>query len=323
MLMALVPVAGIAIALAIPGCADPGGEEGGDDAEGDARSDGAVRIDVDSTGSLQNPAFSPEGDRILLTVFREGYNEGPADLLIADADGHDVRVLVSDGSENVNLPGSAWSAARGEIVFSSSREPHDEIYVIGEDADPGDEERVTDRAMNASYEPSFSPDGEWIVFERHPIDVEGEGVIVRCRADDGEDCVELSPEGGDCRQPNWSPAGERIVFQCLDDGRWDLWTVRAGGEDLARITSGPGDCTDASFSPGGDRIVFSSDRGELPNANLFIVQADGSGWSRLTVFDGYDGAPSWSPDGEWIAFESSSGDSDGSAGTSIWAIQVS
>ncbi|MCC6157247.1 MAG: PD40 domain-containing protein, partial [Deltaproteobacteria bacterium] len=171
-----------------------------------------------------------------MTVFRNGYNQGPADLSLVDADGYDLRTLVSDGSENVNLPGSAWSAARGEIVFSSSREPHDEIYVIGEDEGPGGEERVTDSTAQASYEPSFSPDGDWIVFERHPLEIEGEGVIVRCHVDGGEECVDLSPPQRDCRQPNWSPTGNRIVFQCIEDGRWDLWTIEPGGSDLVQIT---------------------------------------------------------------------------------------
>lgn len=56
-----------------------------------------------------------------------------------------MRTLVSDGSGNVNLPGSSWNSATHEIVFSSSREPHDEIFVIDENGNPGDETKITER----------------------------------------------------------------------------------------------------------------------------------------------------------------------------------
>jgi len=282
----------------------------------------ASQLSLNLTGSLQNPAWSPDGDEILFTRFENGYNVEPAELYVYSPDTEALRLLVSDGSANINLPGSAWNATMGRIVFASTRDPHDEIFVIDEEGVPGDEWRVTVRDSLVAYEPSFSPDGQWVVFESHALDVEEDGVIMKYRVDGSEDYSALTAASIDCRQPNWSPAGERIVYQRFDSGQWDLWVVNTDGSGATRITSGTGDKTDASFSPDGEWVVYSSDEGGLEFANLFIVPVSGGTSVRVTGYDGYAGAPSWSPDGSEIAFEGSSVDPDGSPGTTLWRVDV-
>ncbi|MGD8822182.1 MAG: hypothetical protein PVG63_03700 [Anaerolineales bacterium] len=279
------------------------------------RTDGAWPLDIQLEGSLQNPAWSPDGEALVFTRFRDGYNHGPADLFIYEFDTGTVHPLVMDGSVNVNLPGSAWSSPSGMIVFSSDRGQHDEIFLIAADGSPGDEFQCTRRAQQMAYEPSFSSDGRQVVFESHPLDVEGQGVITLYSLDGGEGYHPLSPSTADCRQPNWSPADD-IVYQCLGQGRWDLWV------NGVQITTGEGDKTDASFSDDGSWIVYSSDQQELEYANLFFLSADGGRARRLTHYDGYDGAPSWSPTGGRIVFESSAGDPDESVGTSLWVLDL-
>lgn len=290
---------------------------------GAERSDSAYKIPIALEGSLQNPAWSPDGSAIVLTRFRNGYNQGPADLVIYDLESGDTRVLVSDGYENVNLPGSAWNLATDQIAFSSSREPHDEIFVISADADPGEEIKVTGRDQLVAYEPSFSPDGDWIVFESHKIDVEGNGVITSYRMDGSGTYQALTDINGDCRQPNWSPDGRHIVYQSLHDGRWELWMMGFDGTDQRQVTGGRGDKTDASFSPDGQWIVYSADGPEIEYGNLFMSTISGGEPLRVTESSGYDGAPSWSPDGRQIVFESSGGAPEDTPGTTLWMIDVS
>ncbi len=295
---------------------DPGSQSGED------RQDEAILVSISENGSLQNPAWSPDGGSLLFTRFTAGYNSEPADLFVIDLGDNSQRTLVSDGTGNISLPGSVWNGASDKIVFASTRAPHDEIYVIDENGVPGDEVKLTERADRVAYEPSFSPDGQWIVFESHVLDVENDGIITRYKADGSQPYTALTDASFDCRQPNWSPAGDLILYQRYTGGQWNIWMMNTDGTNQTQITSGSGDKTDASFSPDGQWIVYSSDEGGLDSANLFIVSVAGGNSTRLSFFSGYDGAPSWSPDGNRIAFESCPGDPDESAGTSIWIIDV-
>lgn len=315
----LLMVAGPLIPLA--GCL--ASETNSGDGEGTQTCTGgaATRIDIPYQGSLQNPAWSPDGTALLFTAFRNGYNEEPADLVVFDLGTRSLRTLVSDGSGNVNLPGSAWKGPSGRIAFSSSREPHDEVFVIAADGSPGSETRVTHRSSYAAYEPSLSPDGRQVVFESHPLDVEGEGVITRYQVDGEGEYQPLTLPGEDCRQPNWSPAGDLVLYQKLEGDRWEIWVTDPEGTSHRQVTSGPGDKTDASFSPDGEWIVFSSDAGDLEFAELFVVPVAGGEQLQVTQTGGYAGAPSWSPDGKSILFEASPGDPE-MLGTTIWVVEI-
>jgi TolB protein len=270
---------------------------------------------VTLTGSLQNPAFSPDGSRILLTRFTSSYNVGPSELWVFDAaSGLNALLTWAPDSDSVNLPGSAWSPATGRIVFSSDRVQREEIWTIASTG--GTPTQVTSRAGSAdSLEPSFSPDGEWIVFETRTA-AGGRGSLWKVRSD-GSQLERLTDGAGggfEDREPNWSPRGDWIVFQRrISGGHWDLYALRPGGAGPWRWTSGPGDDTDPSFSPDGRWVVYSSDEG-LALPEIFVIPEGGGARLRATTSPGrYDGAPSWSPDGRWIAFESSVGAPDGSS----------
>ena len=285
-----------------------------------ARSDGAEPIAIPITGSLQNPAWSPDSDRLVFTRFADGYNAGSADLSIFRLSSSELRLMISNGSVNVNMPGAAWNRLTDQITFSSDQLPHDEIYTFYAEGAANDGWQITERDEWMAYEPTYSRDGEWVVFESHPLDVETNGVITKYKIDDSQPYQALTATGDDCRQPNWSPTGNLILYQKFANGQWDIWVMAPDGTAQRQVTVGAGDKTDASFSPDGQWIVYSSDEGGLDNANLFIIPATGGTPTRLTTFSGYDGAPSWSPDGRWIAFESTPGEPDDSAGSTLWRI---
>jgi len=260
--------------------------------------------------SAQNPAFSPDGRFLLFTLFHEGYNQGPAGIYkLSLEDGAVVPLLDEPDRDSVNLPGSSWNAPAGLITFASDREDIDEIWTM---TDEGDSLFRVTRHDSRQYfiEPSFSPDGRLIVFE---VDMETPGGVQRGSvwrvASDGSGLTQLSGGTGgstDDRQPNWSPIGDRILFQRRlppsDD--WDLYTMSIDGEDVQKVTGTPSSDTDASWSPDGRWIVYSSDYGGLTYPNIFIIRAEGGEPIRVTRDGNHEhGAPSWSPDGRWIAFE--------------------
>jgi TolB protein len=288
--------------------------------DGPGRNDRAYRLHLNLSGSLQNPAFSPDGESVVFTRFTNGYNQEPADLYTYNLQTEKLAMLVSDGSGNVNSPGSTWNGPVRSIVFSSSRDAHDEIFLIAENGSNGDETQITDRMDRVAYEPSISPDGQWVVFESHPLDVEDNGIITKYRIDGSSPYRQLTSSGEDCRQPDWSPSGDKILYQKLDAGQWDIWIMEPDGTNQSRVTSGEGDKTDASFTKDGLYIVFSADF-ESEYASIYKISRKGGMVQRLTAYEGYDGAPSLSPDQTKLVFESYGGDPDDSAGTTIWLLE--
>lgn len=287
--------------------------------------------------SAQNPAFSPDGRRMLFTLFRDGYNNGAAALRVVPlgeraASGRAAGTLLDESDRAaVNLPGASWHPSAG-VTFASDRAGRDEVWVLP----PGGEKpvRVTEHRGESGYlEPSFSPDGKWIVFQESVEEETGSEEVRPSRAAlgslwkvrrDGSGATRLldgPATGTDNRQPNWSPKGDRLVFQRRErnSDAWALYVMNADGTGLRRLTDGPGEHTDPSWSPDGGSVVFSSTAGGLDVPQIFVIPAAGGAPVRVTRSPGgYDGAPSWSPDGRWIAFEAHPGDED--RPTSLWRI---
>ena len=290
------------------------------------RDDTAVMIVEGNEGeSVQNPVFGQDG-MLFYTVFHEGYNKGPAGIYRLDAQGTATALLDEEGNDSVNLPGTSWNNVTKRLVFASDRNGTDEIWSMKKD---GIDLRQITTGTTTGYniEPSFSPDGQWIVFERDTLeqdDSRQQGSIFKVRAD-GSGLTRLTDGPGtgvDDRQPNWSPAGDRILFQRRLPGAddWDIYTMRPDGSDIRQITKTEASDTDASFSPDGNWIVYSSDYGGLPVPNIFIHPISGTEPIRITKSAvNEDGAPSWSPDGWWIAFESHPG-ADEDTNASLWKI---
>jgi len=307
-------------------------------APAETRPDGAIRLTTPPAGaSDQNPAFSPAGSRLLFTRFDNGYNTGPAGLFLLDLNSHQAtRLTPIEDQDSVNLPGAAWRGGEenGRIVFASDRLEADDLWRIAPDG--ADLTRITTHDGPPWYaEPSWSPDGQWIVFEIRD-DLPGgqqQGSIWRVHAD-GTGLTQLTdgPGGGtDDRQPNWSPAGSSILFQrrSLGGDDWNIYTMASDGGDLRQVTTALSSDTDASWSPDGECIVYSSDHGGLPMPDIFVIAANGGQPVRVTFsHTNEDGAPSWSPapteggtGGAWIAFESHESQGEDSP-AALWRISV-
>jgi TolB protein len=221
------------------------------------RSDGTLKVRIPLSGSLQSPAWSPDGKSIVFTRFRNGYNKGPADIYIFNLETNSLRPLLADGSDNVSQPGSTWNARTGNIAFSSDRDGHEEIWIHRTDGH-GRPQKVTSRPSRAAYEPSFAPDGRSLVFESREIGKDDRGQITLFVMEGEPRYIDLTTPEEDCRQPNWSPDGHHIVYQKQVGGQWDLWLHDIQSKQHRALTVGlAGDKTDVSFLPHGRFIVYS------------------------------------------------------------------
>ena len=286
------------------------------------RADSAIILEIDLEGSLQNPAFSPDGKSIVFTRFQKGYNKGEADLFIYNLETADLKPLISGAGTNVNLPGASWSAMTNAIVFSSERaDNHDEIYMIAANGAAGSEVQITNRSDKQAFEPSFSPDGEWIVFESHPLDEEKQGVITKYKLDGSAGYVDLSDAASNLKQPNWSPDGSLILYQKQEGEAWDIWLMDIDGQNKQRLTSN-GESTDAVFSQDGNWVIYSSGGEDLKQANIFKISVSGGNPQQLTNSKNYDGAPSISPDNMRLAFEGYYKNPEKSRGTKLCVMDL-
>ena len=277
-------------------------------------------VTVSISGSVQNPSFSPDSSRLLFTNFVKGYNVGSSAIGIVPAAGGSPTMLLPADAQNVDLPG-CWNAALNQIVISSDvTGPLDQIYRL-DPAGVAAPFLVATPTMRA-WEPSLSPDGQWVVYEAHTPSggANDPGRIWKVKID-GTQATQLTPDTVDAKEPNWSPAGDRILYQAAGPGGGgsvDIFTIDTSGGLLANVTNGgTSENTDASWSPDGSSIVYSSDASGDSLASLFVIPVGGGKATRVTFGSGYDGAPSWSPDGKCIAFETSTQDPDGSPGTTI------
>ena len=203
--------------------------------------------------------------------------------------------------------------AQARITFTSDRDGNWEIYVM--DTDGGNPQNLTNDPSD-DRDPSWSPDGERIVFysnrDGHVIDGWSTYEIYVMDANGGNP-QNLTNDLNDDRFPAWSPDGKRIAFVSDRDGPahyFDIYVMDADGDNLQRLTNDPRDDRHPSWSPDGKRIVFGARRdGHFETKfavtyEIYVMDADGSNPQRLTENRKNDWLPSWSPDGKRIAFAS-------------------
>lgn len=187
-------------------------------------------------------------------------------------------------------------------------------------------------AENAS-DPSFSPDGAYIVYHSSAPDTAGLRIV---RSDGNEDTAltsagsdrnpRFSPDGtkllfsninnntlhtinrdgtdrrdlGQGSYPDWSPDGRQIVYQgCVAGGRCGLIVADANGSNPRQITTHANDSM-PRWRYG--NIAFLSDRDG--NFELYVINPDGTWLRRITRDPATDIMPAWDPGGVRLAFRS-------------------
>jgi len=232
-------VSGTVLVLACSSCVTD------DDPVHEVRNDDAKRLTFSSAGeSAQNPTFSPDGNYVLFTRFKEGYNNPPSELVKINIGTGEEAVVVAASSEveNINSPGSSW--IDGRICWSSDMAGGaNEIYTA--DDDGTGIVQVTEHPESEGYyiEPAFNPaDTDKIVFEYGASDRTPHHIAL-VEVDESSRVTLLTDDPAwDDRLPDWASDGQKILFQRADAGseNWQIYTAEvsfsSGSPVLDNIT---------------------------------------------------------------------------------------
>ena len=145
--------------------------------------------------------------------------------------------------------------------------------------------------------PSWSPDGNQIVFQRSFF--EGDSYIVTIDVD-GSNETPLTAGSTKGRNPSWSPDGATIGY-VTEYGQLTLMAPDGSNrrEIVANHAVG-GLRGGMSWSPDSSQIAYTRDLGEC--TGIVLINTDGTDERRISYLPGISGQPAWSPDGELLLF---------------------
>jgi Tol biopolymer transport system component len=225
------------------------------------------------------------------------------------------RQQITRGASSATNPD--WAPNGSTIAFGLERTNTAGIALIA--AFGGKQRVLTPKGFQG--QPSFSPDGKWIAYERDATETDNGVWLMRS---DGTGLHRLTRNpfhaGGECgcdTDPNFSPDGKWISFVRIkrDHELQSLFVVHPNGKGLHQITPYAWEVAiKHDWSPDGRRILLTTNADFIragASANIVTIRPDGSGKTELTRFTGGTTnafAGSFSPDGKQIVFRLEEGD---------------
>jgi Tol biopolymer transport system component len=252
-----------------------------------------------------HPDWSPDGRRIAVDTEPP---DGDDEIWILDVDGTNAHVVTCDGAPCGGVASPAWSPDGMHLAFNRAlpREAGDvfdrlaiEVLDLATDAT-----RVVAVSPAAGSEyveydgPRWSPDGTQIVFTvmRYPTPPTDENIlsssiaVVKADGSEADTPRILTDPAMFGSYPDWSPDGERIVFNTYPIGSFqdttkatNLYTIRPDGTDLTQVTHfGENDtrASEPTWTPDGQQIIFVNVVRNTSNPwgerLIALIDADGS-----------------------------------------------
>ncbi len=235
----------------------------------------------------------------------------------------DIAKQLTDHTKDENfLNNSPSLSPQGDkLVFLSNRSDYIDLYLMNT-MDKKKVKRLVNGQRSELFEElhwlrpgmGWSPDGRKIVMASK---AGGKDALHIINARTGEvlDSREFDLEG--IFSPDWSPAGDLIVFMGMKHGQSDLYIYDLNTDELRQLTNDVFSDMDPVWSPLGDEIAFVSDRRDnyvvpdsaflMQNYNykqtdLYTLDVKSGVITRQTADEADQTSPAFSPQGDHIAF---------------------
>ena len=241
------------------------------------------------------PAFSPDGQTL---AFIRWSSEDVGDIYLVPIQGGEPRRLTFD---NTWINDLAWTADGQSIVFASPRSGGHRLWKVS--ASGGTPEPLPlggDNPLPSDMQFSISRKGHRLAYSillDNPdiwrIEMPSKGRRTSSMPLISSSQIEFGPQ--------FSPDGQKVVFQSERSGSMQIWVCTRDGSNAIQLTSMSGPLAGTPrWSPDGRQIAFDARVGG--NSDIYVINAEGGQPRQLTTETSNDVVPSWSRDGRWIYF---------------------